>query len=362
MKMRNRQTMCDLPQHLVFSIFEHLPVKSLLRFRSASKTFYSLVHKSNFVTSHLKNSCSTHTTSDPNKHHNTLFYFVVYPKLTRLMLYNDTTLSLSPFAVHDFHHQSFMVSTVVGHCNGVICLVDSKYTTCYLWNPLINKTIKHDLQKQVRAKVYAASVTSNKGDSDHRWRIYSINNLPRKRQADETYANCILSYHVEDEVFQELALPPSLPPFGALSLTEFKGMLCVCVRVRVRDDGDWNSERTNYSIWVYGERESSWLPFSSMEFTREIVLKYGEFFDFTTLERPHLFLKVVGLKNNGEQVWIRRCSCLIPPGFLNPKTLELEQLKSVEDNGDYILRQYLFSGTYMKSLGLMDVQDENILQ
>ncbi|KAL5787349.1 hypothetical protein ACOSP7_004298 [Xanthoceras sorbifolium] len=52
--------MVKLPEDMIIEILSILPVKSLIRFRCVSKSWYALVRSSSFISKHLKNDHNIH--------------------------------------------------------------------------------------------------------------------------------------------------------------------------------------------------------------------------------------------------------------------------------------------------------------
>ncbi|KAF7822774.1 F-box/kelch-repeat protein [Senna tora] len=235
-----------------------------------------------------------------------------------------------------------MASVVVGYSNGIICLVDATYTFFYLWNPLVNKIVKQEIQlpfdldilllgygydfrnnhctivcvfrdvmgHQVGARLYTVSGIGN----TNKWRISSINppsshflRFPNNRNRASVYVNKALHW-VSD---MSLYMP--------------------------------------FTIWImkeYGKSES-WVPFLHID-----SISYEFLHDKYEFES----LRMVGLKN-GEELWVQRCynnvfsCCDNVPSVLNPYTFEMKHTEiKCESN-------YSISGTYMETLALMDVED-----
>ncbi|KAM3685783.1 hypothetical protein ACJW31_11G144800 [Castanea mollissima] len=101
-----------LPEEVVLEILHRLPVKSLIRFRSVSKSWNSLITSSAFINSHLTRSLSLPSNSSK--------------LIVRHCLDNS----------YESPYQSFML---IGSVNGLFSLYDQE---CYiLWNPSIRKFI-----------------------------------------------------------------------------------------------------------------------------------------------------------------------------------------------------------------------------
>ncbi|KAK9016728.1 hypothetical protein V6N11_079222 [Hibiscus sabdariffa] len=127
-----------MPEEVILKILNGLPVKSLMRFRSVSKSWNTLISHPSFISTHLQASHSR----PPN---NTPFLLLRYEENGRknysLNCDNDgfdefNQLRLSPFDfVSDYE--------VRGSCNGLICLHfwPFDYLDLILWNPSIRRYI-----------------------------------------------------------------------------------------------------------------------------------------------------------------------------------------------------------------------------
>lgn len=132
-----------LPDDLVIEILARLPVKSLLRFLSVSKSWKSLISSPNFVSSHLV--CAAHRNHKvlvrrcPNHHHGPASDRTVSYKLCRDNATLDKIADIDfPFACqNDFF-------TMIGCVDGLVCLSDDFHThtdTLFLWNPVLRRSL-----------------------------------------------------------------------------------------------------------------------------------------------------------------------------------------------------------------------------
>nr|XP_023918080.1 F-box/kelch-repeat protein At3g23880-like [Quercus suber] len=139
-----------LPDHLVLNIFANLPVKSVLRFRCLSKTWYSSLATPNFISTHLHH----HRLHDdaylihmhPEVYVPTTASFRLSKSNTPIccMVARDSATfnEISEYPVPSaFHLSSFQM---VGSCNGLVCIARYGWTltiahAIYLWNPSIRK-------------------------------------------------------------------------------------------------------------------------------------------------------------------------------------------------------------------------------
>ncbi|KAK8664340.1 hypothetical protein V6N13_084133 [Hibiscus sabdariffa] len=123
---------CDLPEALVLEILSKLPVKSLTRFRSVCKPWFSSFQTPFFITKHLHN----------NNHLNLLHKGFCGD--TRDGVYSFSQLSTEKgrnFSVKENFHLPFSGKgwfdlAVDGPCNGILCLeLDDGRDKAALWNP-----------------------------------------------------------------------------------------------------------------------------------------------------------------------------------------------------------------------------------
>lgn len=114
--------MSDLFLDLFTEILSRLPVQTLLRFRSISKSLKSLIDSHNFTNLHLKNSLNFNLVLCRNSE----FYQIDFPNLT-------TTVSLNhPLTRYKSH------ITIPGSCNGILC-ISNRFYDIALSNPNIRK-------------------------------------------------------------------------------------------------------------------------------------------------------------------------------------------------------------------------------
>ncbi|WMV47873.1 hypothetical protein MTR67_041258 [Solanum verrucosum] len=133
--------MPNLPTELILEILLKLPVKSLLQFRSVSKSWLSLISSPEFVKAHLSSSASNKNYT----HHGVMVkvstesVFVVKDCSLRSLLYHPVTEAFDlDYPGKSPNHYLWFVGVV----NGLICfsirLFDGLYDL-FLWNPSIRK-------------------------------------------------------------------------------------------------------------------------------------------------------------------------------------------------------------------------------
>jgi len=97
-------TMADLPPEIVTGILSLLPVQSLLRFRSTSKSLQSLIDSHNFI---LKNSLNR---SLILRHNSNLYQINDFSNLTTAIKLNLPLKGSNNFI------------SLFGSCNGLLCI------------------------------------------------------------------------------------------------------------------------------------------------------------------------------------------------------------------------------------------------
>ncbi|KAG2694716.1 hypothetical protein I3760_08G157800 [Carya illinoinensis] len=125
-----------LPEDVVFRTLLSLPVVSLLRFKCVCKSWYALITRHDFIREHIR-----HHRSPSNQNKNALF----------LLTWRHQNISDPVFCT--FSYPTFQVSdvqplpppyvgidgelrvSVVGSCDGLLCLCDASTQKFFLWNP-----------------------------------------------------------------------------------------------------------------------------------------------------------------------------------------------------------------------------------
>ncbi|OIT36462.1 PREDICTED: F-box/kelch-repeat protein At3g23880-like [Nicotiana attenuata] len=123
----------QLPEEIFFEILLRLPVKSLLKFRSVSKSWLSLISSPLFNKTHVNFSLNNPQMTDYR-----LAVVASVSKLGRICnIYNMGFEKDSFFTVvkHSNPAKSLSLSAkILGSCNGLICLTSDKFTLM-LFNP-----------------------------------------------------------------------------------------------------------------------------------------------------------------------------------------------------------------------------------
>jgi F-box interacting protein len=124
----------DLPEDLLMEILSRLPVKSLMRCKCVSKSWYALVTNPSFITKHLKISHNVNRGAAILRRGDGL-------DQRRLSMLSNETLEVSADVDLSkwFQDEVSMVS-MFGPCNGILCLSCAlwkkrDYDRLVLWNP-----------------------------------------------------------------------------------------------------------------------------------------------------------------------------------------------------------------------------------
>ncbi|XP_010684127.2 F-box/kelch-repeat protein At3g23880-like [Beta vulgaris subsp. vulgaris] len=131
-----------LPQELIAEILKRLPIKSLLRFKSISKDWNSLIRDPIFTKSQLQHQLPTPYLSQPNLvigPHTSISTFILNDRSTRN--FKGKFVPVSP----KFIETNFIEGTefdILGSCNGIILCIYVRNTceNLYVWNPTINES------------------------------------------------------------------------------------------------------------------------------------------------------------------------------------------------------------------------------
>ncbi|KAM7468943.1 hypothetical protein LguiA_007126 [Lonicera macranthoides] len=131
-----------LPQELLIQILLWLPPKSLLRFRSVSKSWCSLISSPNFIDIHTRNLPHVTNTRKLIRHCTTTS---PREEVYSVFFDNQSSFDRDDDVKIDFPFTSTTEYRIVGSCNGLICLSDENmwddvYTTV-LWNPAIRRKL-----------------------------------------------------------------------------------------------------------------------------------------------------------------------------------------------------------------------------
>ena len=311
-----RQNKTHLPHDIVLNILARLPVKSVLRFRCVSKTWYSSIATPNFISNHL--------IYHKNNNNNLAYLINIRPNINIPIFiggYDHAFNRISEYPIPFDFLVSYALSA--GSCNGLVCLyqlrdVPTNAYPIYLWNPSIRKVkrlpdsiyssthfdrLSTELAYQAETNDYKVVNICQMPAPNHRgfeveaelytlssnsWRKIGIsltNNIVVSPFANNTstfvsgalhWLGCIseaafpymiLSFDVNNDKFGEMALPDvqQLLPQGLMAvpnyLMVFKGKLAFITLGYRHISGVINyeyrdfmsSHRHSCFIWVMGE-------------------------------------------------------------------------------------------------------------
>ncbi|PIN07953.1 hypothetical protein CDL12_19485 [Handroanthus impetiginosus] len=130
-----------LPEEIITDILSRLPVKSLLRFKSISQSWRSLISSQSFIKTHLETS-----TKNPAFAHHSMVSIIVNTRNN----YELQHCSLRSFlfkAVIYASHSDFSIDIsirsvrLIGCCNGLVCILINR-KDFFLWNPSTRESKK----------------------------------------------------------------------------------------------------------------------------------------------------------------------------------------------------------------------------
>ncbi|XP_059277292.1 F-box/kelch-repeat protein At3g23880-like [Lycium ferocissimum] len=146
---QSKTTNPTLPPELITEILSRLPVKSLLKFRSVSKSWLSLISTPQFINTHLI--LSTSNNNKDYTHHMltlnitaptySLYEYSLQDITLKSLFYESVTEPLDldyPMQSNGLYKKLHNYLWIVGSVNGLICLAIEKYDLV-LWNPSIRK-------------------------------------------------------------------------------------------------------------------------------------------------------------------------------------------------------------------------------
>ncbi|KAJ0453930.1 putative F-box domain, galactose oxidase/kelch, beta-propeller, F-box associated interaction [Helianthus annuus] len=134
----------DLCEQLILEIFSRLPSKSLLRFRSVSKSLCACIGSSSFI--------QLHSLQSPNKV--MIIHQAQYKGGEECSKYMYTLHSegqLSYIGIPPVEYPFRSSSIIVGSCNGILCVYKFRNGGIHLWNPLLKRIVTvhdHPFQRQ----------------------------------------------------------------------------------------------------------------------------------------------------------------------------------------------------------------------
>ncbi|KAL3502776.1 hypothetical protein ACH5RR_037225 [Cinchona calisaya] len=150
--------MCDhIPEEVLIHILTKVPAKSLLRFRSVSKSWKSLITSPYFISLHTHQSFLSKPSPPDDK-----MLVRHYSKAKKTELYTihhnneDFTVENETKICFPFRGLSRYYFRIVGFSNGLLCLSDDVFgytNLVMLWNPLIRRKITLPLPKSIFNKL-----------------------------------------------------------------------------------------------------------------------------------------------------------------------------------------------------------------
>ncbi|XP_004247554.1 F-box/kelch-repeat protein At3g23880-like [Solanum lycopersicum] len=134
--MENSISIPVLPAELVTEILSRLPVKFLLKFKCASKSWLALISSPEFAKTHLR--LNANNNEYTRRHNKVMMFERIVPSFRDCSvssLYNNSCIEAKDLY---YHRQVPDCAYTVGSVNGLICLV-SPEKELILWNPSIRK-------------------------------------------------------------------------------------------------------------------------------------------------------------------------------------------------------------------------------
>ncbi|KAK9070119.1 hypothetical protein SSX86_010519 [Deinandra increscens subsp. villosa] len=185
----------DLCEEIIIEIFSRLPTKSLLRFRTVSKSLYALIGSPRFIRSHALRSPKRYAITHEVRHQEharSLNMYTIHSE-SQLSSYAGITPIKYPFGNNRTH--------IMGSCDGVLCVYDWTMKAFHLWNPSIRRKVTvHELPSSdddvLAFGFFLDPVT-------HDYKILKMNEA------------CTTVYAMKTRSWSEIA--PPTPPIGAVT-------------------------------------------------------------------------------------------------------------------------------------------------
>jgi hypothetical protein len=137
-----------LPDDLILEVPSFLNVKSLMRFKSVRKLWYTLISDPTFVKLHLKHSPKTKHMALAIRDDFGTFNFAIFP-LNHVIENPSMDILGSTILIEPYNRWEIKeCSQIIGSCNGLLCLYgytsavgdDSRWFR--IWNPATNTVSK----------------------------------------------------------------------------------------------------------------------------------------------------------------------------------------------------------------------------
>ncbi|XP_050209717.1 F-box/kelch-repeat protein At3g06240-like [Mercurialis annua] len=283
-----------LHEEVVVEILKRLPVKSVLKFKCVCRSWYALITNPNFISLHLAHAAESNTTFSL-----VMKYKQLDSKKPEFVLHSDND-SFSEYRQLDLHSFNECGNDVwiVGSCDGLICLCDTKFKRLIVWNPAIGEFITTSLSTICNGPYHILGIGFDRKNNSYKvmrivfawndttflpfaeifqlssnsWKTVPIKNLRydfygsliewngvfhRFADTHDGRKKMIASFDLSNEVFQEMMLPHALATIDNcyLSLTVYsRSLAAIHYEDRIR-----NTCNLTCSIWVmkeYGEAES----------------------------------------------------------------------------------------------------------
>ncbi|XP_074267448.1 F-box protein CPR1-like [Silene latifolia] len=192
----------SLPEDTIMEILSRLPVKTLLRFKSASKSLFNLIISPEFVKLHLRRSLVRNSSIILFNSYKFLACFDVDPPqrpLVQLDIHPDVINLLEPY--FDDNLIKYFRPGIVGICNGVVCFKKPKEIVLY--NPA-TRAFRQVPRRPFHAKCRDELIAYDCVGDD--FKIFSIIKYFGKRgDSDEceTYM-----YNLKDNSWSKIKSPP----------------------------------------------------------------------------------------------------------------------------------------------------------
>ncbi|WCJ35762.1 F-box and associated interaction domains-containing protein [Euphorbia peplus] len=136
-RITKHEVLVELPTEIVIEILLRLPVKSLLRFKTACQSWYSIINSTEFVKKHLNLAHAARF----NQHKS--FIGIRIPKEHAsypCVLYTEDVAGIHA-REFEFPHKLFVVHNgeirVCNSCNGLICFTITWDRSILIWNPCL---------------------------------------------------------------------------------------------------------------------------------------------------------------------------------------------------------------------------------